>query len=286
LESATQRISPTTAALVTTADTTPAGCERLLWPVRAHDLRNLLLNVEERVALGKGGTGTGAPETSSAGESAILAPLPPGSLLELAHVLREANEPDSYGYAWIVRDLAPTPLYIAPRTSAFVFEGSLSSLRNLPGDRSLAITRIREQDLPGGGAGKPLIMLQWHVGILLRQKTLLPWLDSEAVYSLQRWPDFAVLQHRLDHQRIATLLVNDRANIPDIVRLAQVDEPAVNAFLNAASLTGRLLAASAPQSAASHRSPKVGYELLQRLRETFGNRGGQMSTLYRVRRRP
>jgi hypothetical protein len=270
LDSALQRIGSTTAALVTTAEATPTGCERLLWPLRAHALRNLLLNVEERMARGKGGTATGAPETSSAGGSAILAPLRPGSLLELAHVLRLANEPDSHGCAWIVRDIAPTPLYIASRTAAFLFEGSLSSLRNLPRDRSLEIAQIPEQDLPDGGAGKPLIMLQWHVGILLGQKDLLPWLDPEAAYSLRGWPDFAVLKHTPDHQRIAALLANDAANIPDIVRLAQVQEPAVNEFLNAASLTGRLLAVSAPQNATSRRPPSLGDALLQHLRGALG----------------
>jgi hypothetical protein len=158
---------------------------------------------------------------------------------------------------------------VVPGTSAFLFEGSLSTLRNLPLGRSLTITRIPEQDLPCGAVGKPLIMLQWLVGMLLGQKTLLPWVDPAAVYSLRHWPDFALLRHRLDHQRIAALLRNRAAAIPDIVHLAQVDEYAVNEFLNAASLTGRLVAANAPQIAASRRLPDVGGALLQRLRKVL-----------------
>ena len=193
----------------------------------------------------------------------------PVSLLELAHTLREANEPRSHGSAWIVRGIGPGPLYVVPGNATFLFEGSLSTLRNLPRGRSLTITRIPEQDLPCGEAGKPLIMLQWLVGMLLGQKSLLPWVDPDAVYSLQHWPDVTLLKHKLDHQRIATLLRNRAAAIPDIVHLAEVDEPAVNEFLNAASLTGRLVAASAPQSAASRRLPDVGSAVLQRLRKAF-----------------
>jgi hypothetical protein len=159
---------------------------------------------------------------------------------------------------------------VVPGTSAFLFEGSLSTLRNLPRGRSLTIARIPEQDLPHGAAGKPLIMLQWLVGMLLGQKSLLPWVDPTAIYSLRHWPDFALLRHRLDHQRIAALLRNGAAAIPDIVHLAQVDEYAVNEFLNAASLTGRLVAASAPKIAASQRLPAVGSALLQRLRKALG----------------
>ena len=267
LESAIQRTGPVTAALVARADTSPTGCERLVWPMRASDLRNLLLKVEDRLVRGNGSAGT-----RSAGG---LAPQARGSLLDLANMLREANEPDSLGSAWIVHGIAPKPLYVVPKRSAFLFEGSLSTLRNLPRHGSLSITRVSEQDLSHGGAAKPLIMLQWLVGILLGQKSLLPWMDPEAVYSLRHWPDFAVLKHRVDHQRIATLLVNRAAVIPEIVRLAQVDEQVVNEFLNAASLTGRLVAASAPQIAASHPWPNVGNALLQRLRKALGIGAGR-----------
>jgi hypothetical protein len=269
LASAIQRTGPVTAVLVAAADTIPPGCERLLWPVRPKDLRNLLLKVEQRVVSGKTGAEIGAAATSVRGRT-IRPPQPSVSLLELASTLREANEPDSHGSAWIVRGIGPGPLYVVPGTSAFLFEGSLSTLRNLPRGRSLTIARIPEQDLPCGAAGKPLIMLQWLVGMLLGQKSLLPWVDPGAVYSLRHWPDFALLRHRLDHQRIAALLRNRAAGIPDIVHLAQVDEYAVNEFLNAASLTGRLVAASAPQIAASRRLPEVGSALLQRLRKALG----------------
>jgi hypothetical protein len=274
LASAIQRTGPVTAVLVAAADTIPPGCERLLWPVRPKDLRNLLLEVEQRVARRKAGADTGTGATSVKGRT-IRAPRPPVSLLELAHMLREANLPDSHGSAWIVRGIGPRPLYVVPGISAFLFEGSLSTLRNLPRGRSLTITRIPEQDLPDTGAGKPLIMLQWLVGMLLGQKSLLPWVDPAAIYSLRHWPDFALLRHRLDHQRIAALLRDRGAVIPDIVNLAQVDEYAVNEFLNAASLTGRLVATSAPQIAASRRLAHVGRALLQRLRKALGIGGGR-----------
>jgi hypothetical protein len=269
LESAIQRTGPVTAVLVAAADTIPPGCKRLLRPVRAKDLRNLLLEVEQRVVSGKAGAEIGAAIGGVRGRT-IRPPRPPVSLLELAYTLREANEPDSHGSAWIVRGIAAKPLYVVPGISTFLFEGSLTTLRNLPRNRSLTITRIREQDLPDRAGGKPLIMLQWLVGMLLGQKSLLPWVDPAAVYSLRHWPDFALLRHRLDHQRIAALLRNRAAVIPDIVHLAQVDEYAVNEFLNAASLTGRLVAASAPQIVASRRLPHVGSALLQRLRKALG----------------
>ena len=269
LERATQRTGPVTAVLVAAAETIPPGCERLLWPVRPKDLRNLLLEVERRVVRGKADADTGADASSVKGRT-VRAPRPPVSLLELAHTLRAANEPDSHDSAWIVRGIGHKPLYVVPGDSAFLFEGSLSTLRNLPRGRSLTITRIPQQDLPCGAVGKPLIMLQWLVGMLLGQKSLLPWVDPAAVYSLRHWPDFALLRHRLDHQRIAELLRNRAAIIPDIVHLAQVDEYAVNEFLNAASLTGRLVAASAPHSASSRRLPDVCSALLQRLRTALG----------------
>jgi hypothetical protein len=64
--------------------------------------------------------------------------------------------------------------------------------------------------------------------------------------------------------------VNRAEILSDIVRLAQVDEHAVNEFLNAASLTGRLIAATAPHIAAPRRSPNAGNALLQRLRKALG----------------
>ena len=270
LASALQRTGRVTAVLVAASDPIPPGCERLLRPVRPKDLRNLLLEVEQRVVRRRAGAHTGAGASGAKGRT-IRAPRLPVSLLELAHTLRAANEPESHDSAWIVRGIGPRPLYVVPGISAFLFEGSLSTLRNLPQGRSLTITRICEQDLPSGAVGKPLIMLQWLVGMLLGQKTLLPWVDPAAVYSLRHWPDFALLRHRFDHQRIAALLRDRATAIPDIVHLAQVDESAVNEFLNAASLTGRLVAASAPpQNAASRRLPDVGGALLQRLRKALG----------------
>jgi hypothetical protein len=71
------------------------------------------------------------------------------------------------------------------------------------------------------------------------------------------------------------LLGSRAAVIPDIARLAQVDEHVVNEFLNAASLTGRLIAASAPRIAASPRLPNGGNALLQRLRKALGIGAGR-----------
>jgi hypothetical protein len=275
LKCAIQRTGPITAALVSSAEAIPPGCERLPRPVRASDLRNLLINVQKRAVRGKGSAETRTPGAPGAGARTVPAPQPSGSLLDLAQVLREANEPDSQGCAWVVLGIAPRPLYVAPGMSAFLFESSLSTLRNLPRAGSIAIARIREQDLPRGVAAKPLIMLQWLVGSALGQKGLLQWIDPQAAYSLRRWPDFAVLKHRPDQQRIAVLLMNRAAAIADIVRLAQVDEHAVNEFLNAASLTGRLVATDAPRTVAFARSQNERPALLQRLRKALGIGAGE-----------
>jgi hypothetical protein len=277
LESAIRQCGPVISALVGAADTVPPRCEKLSWPVRGNDLRNLLLTVDERVRRSSGSDGA-SNSGADAGALWTHEPVPRGSLLDLAYALKEANEPDSYGCAWMVLGIGCKPLYVAPRMSAFLFEGSLlilrDRLRDPLRDGSLAITRISEQNLPQSVTGKPLIMLQWLVGILLAQKSLLPWIDPEAAYSLRRWPDFALLKHRPEHQRIAALLVNRAEVLPDIVRLAQVDEHALNEFLNAASLTGRLVAASAPHTAAFRRSPSVGNALLERLRKALGIEAG------------
>jgi hypothetical protein len=270
LKSAIQRTGPITAALTSSAEAIPPGCERLPRPVRASDLRNLLLDVQGRAVRRRGSAETRTRGAPVAGALTVLAPQPSGSLLELAQVLREANEPDSRGCAWIVQGIASSPLYVAPAMSAFIFEGSLSALRNLPRTGSIAITRIPEQDLPRGIAYRPLSMLQWLVGSLLGQKGLLPWIDPEAAYSLRHWPEFAVLKHRPDQQRIAVLLMNRAEAIADIVRLAQADKHAVIEFLNAASLTGRLVVTDASRTAASASSPNERPALLQRLRKALG----------------
>jgi hypothetical protein len=273
LERAIRQRGPVISALVGAADTVPPGCEKLSWPVRGNDLRNLLLTVDERGGRGSGSDGA-SHSGANVGALSTHEPVPRGSLLDLAYVLKEANEPDSYGCAWMVLGIGCKPLYVAPRLSAFLFEGSLLTLRDRLSDPlrddSLAITRISEQNLPQSVTGKPLIMLQWLVGILLAQKSLLPWIDSEAAYSLRHWPDFALLQHGPEHQRIAAVLVNHAELLPDIVRLAQVGEHALNEFLNAASLTGRLVATTAPHTAAFRYSPSVGNALLQRLRKALG----------------
>jgi hypothetical protein len=69
--------------------------------------------------------------------------------------------------------------------------------------------------------------------------------------------------------------MNRAAAIADIVRLAQVDEYAVNEFLNAASLTGRLVATDAPRTVAFARSQNERPALLQRLRKALGIGAGE-----------
>jgi hypothetical protein len=261
LAKASEGRDPAIAALVGASDTLPPSCEKLPWPVRTNDVRNLLLSVEERITRRK----------NSGAEPPIAWPHPFDTLFELARLLREANEPDSQGSAWIVGGVGPKPLYVVPRERAFMYQGSLSTLRNLLTNGSFEITRISAEDLPESATGKPLVMLQWLVGILLGQKGLLPWIDGECAYSLKRWPDFTVLHHKLEHRRIAAVLVNHACTIPDVLRITQVGSQSVDEFLNAASLTGRLIAANTLQPGASRRPPpNAGNSLFQRLRKALG----------------
>lgn len=250
---------PVVAAMIGVADSLPPHCQKLPWPVRATEVRTLLLSVEQNPALRVSEEGT----TGSV-------PLP-DSLLELARVLKEANEPDAQRCAWIIRGLpGRSPLHLAPRASAFLFDGPLTTLRNLSRHGSLEITRVGENELPDSTVRKPLVMLQWLVGILIGQRGLLPWIPANAAYSLKRWPDFTVLFHKPQHRRIAALLVNRNASVADIMRLTKVEQSAVNEFLNAASLTGRLLIVKTTQAPTAERSPNAGSDLFQRLRKALG----------------
>jgi hypothetical protein len=250
-----------TAALVAAADAQqPPQCERLPWPVRANDLRDLLLKVEAHVVGGaEDSTGLTVPRPGSH-----------GPLLQLARLLRAVNEASvAPRSAWRIRGIAPTPLYVAPGTTTFVYAGSVMQLRHRLSGDSLEITRIAADEVPLAAGGKPLVMLQWLVGVLLGQHGLLPWIDPDAVHRLTGEPDFTILQHTSAHRRIAALLVKEAALIPDILRLAQVDQESVHELLNAASLTGKLVTPGVPPAAGSKASTNTGKVLLRHLRHAF-----------------
>jgi hypothetical protein len=97
---------------------------------------------------------------------------------------------------------------------------------------------------------KPIVMLQWLVGLQTGALGLLPWIDSSQPLRLTRYPEFQILHHMPAHRRIAAALSRPRDGVGAVAALTNEDLPTVAGFVNAVSLCG-YLCSTAPDSKTS-----------------------------------
>lgn len=220
--------------LVGVADRVPPGTPTLSWPIRVEALLDLLGQAEARF-VSPGGSTSERP------------------LIRLAHLLRCADHDGaSAGNAWRVTGLSRTPIYIAPQRRQFFFTESLRSVHRFDLNSDIELTPLPLTELPiAREHPKPIVMLQWSIGLLTGAFGPLPWLKSSATMRLQRFPEFQILHHEPVHRRLAAAFSRPVVGIDAAVQLTSLNRQAVCSFVNGAELCGYLRTSDAPALPAS-----------------------------------
>ena len=222
------------AILAGEADEVPSGYHKLPWPIRLEHVVSLLGIVESKAEKAKR-------------PSNVSSPAEPGHdnhLIGLAFILR-AGIAAAPGVIWRVNGIAEDPLHIALAERVFYFNDSLDSLRGLAADIRLAFVPVPIEAMRAMRGSRPLIMLQWLVGLETGVYGLLPWIDTQRAMQLRRYPEFQVLLHTPAHRRIAAALARPRASAEVLAKMTGEDPVTIAGFINAVSLCGYLISVGA-----------------------------------------
>lgn len=242
------------ALLVGAADTAPPRTPTLRWPIRMEELLELLKRAEMQ---------------SFARSNDVAADHP---LIRLADLLRPQSAASRD--AWRITGLSRTPIYVAPARRQFFCAESLRTIHRFDVRNDISLAPVSLADLPlGQEQSRPIVMLQWSIGLLAGTLGPLPWINSAATLRLQRFPQFQILHHEPAHRRLAATFSRPVPGIDAAVELARLDRQTVCGFVNAADLCGYLRVierATVPNNLAarSTRSPKR--TLAQLLRRALG----------------
>jgi hypothetical protein len=243
------------AVLVGAADKVAPGTPTISWPIRAEALLDLLKQAENRFS-----------QPASRGVSQPL--------IQLADLLRRTGDSAPRSDAWLVTGLTRASIYIAPQRRQFFCTESLRSMHRFDVRNQLEVALVPLADLPSAPEmPKPIVMLQWSVGLLTGAFGLLPWLKPSATLQLQRFPEFQILHHEPVHRRLAAVFSRPMAGVDAAAEMTRLDRNTVSGFVNAAALCGYLrtsdTAAAAPRPAARVGSSSR-RSLVQILRRALG----------------
>jgi len=244
------------AVLAGESEKIPANCLKLPWPIRLETLKSVLSIVEEKAQRGKGEPAEDQTQTSSATLSS-------NDLLKLAAIIRSgADSTLEAGKFWRIDGLSRSPLYVAPVEGSFYFTESLNGLRNLEPSVELKFTQVPAAEAQAAEgkpstAKKPLVMLQWLIGLQTGPIGLLPWIKAPCSFRMRRFPAFQILHHTTAHRRIATALVRNVGSVGELGQLTGVDPVTISGFINASSLCGYLLTGSSPTKLAARARPNA-----------------------------
>lgn len=211
------------AVLVGAADCVPPGTRTLNWPIRAEALLELLQEAEAQPA-------------PTAAAATLDRPL-----VRLAQLLRRGDHDGLRGEAWCVTGLSRTPIYVVPQLRQFFCTESLRTVHRFDVHNDIDLTPMPIAELPiGHEHPKPIVMLQWSIGLLTGALGPLPWLNPSATLRLQRFPEFQILHHEPVHRRLAAALSRPVAGIDGAIALTLLDRHTVCSFVNGAELCGYL----------------------------------------------
>jgi len=244
------------------SDEVPAGCNSISWPLRYEELIPLLQSIDRELAPAEVGQSE-VPKTDEQVDS---------QLVRFAMMIREGRDVGSGNRAWRVTGIGVKSLYIVPGENFFYFSGSLIGLADLTPDTSLIFAPIGKDQIDTTLTKKPILMLQWLVGISSGPLGLLPWLQSKHAFKLRRFPAFHQLRHSPIHRRVAAALMRPCREVSKIAKLTGADESLVAGFINASSMCGYLMTAEAKQSGVKiiKRATKRRRALLQSFRAALG----------------
>ena len=122
-------------------------------------------------------------------------------------------------------------------------EVTISKLRSGPmkwSGQELTVARP-----PDGLLTVPVDELAWFVGWWADGQKLAPWLDKNHSYRLRHWPDFGSLRGSQLQFRMAALIAARAWTVDELVHSRGLSAESVIRFLNAASLSGALIACTA-----------------------------------------
>jgi hypothetical protein len=211
------------AVLVGASDRVPAGIPTLSWPIRMEDLLELLKQAELQALARSNAASSDHP------------------LIQLANLLRSLSRNVSRDDAWRITGLSRTPIYVAPGRHQFFCTESLRTVHRFDIRNAIGLSPIPVSDLPSNHEQpKPIVMLQWSIGLLTGALGPLPWIKTSATLRLQRFPEFQILHHEPVHRRLAAAFSRPIAGIDSAAELTRLDKQAVCSFVNAADLCGYL----------------------------------------------
>lgn len=251
----TQHRQTVVAVLMGESDAAVEGCLKLAWPIRLDDVVALLEMIERRV-----------PSNGA---------MPPAmrehSLIRLAGVLRHSDAPNDF--AWRIDGLTKGPTYVAPARKLCFSGDSLMSIGRFDMAREVEFDPISLDALPESSERrKPIVMLQWWVGLLTGPLGLLPWLNPAGTLRLRRFPEFQILHHLPAHRRLAAALSRPISGVDAAADLTQLQSVSVTGFVNAAELCGYLSSMDMPESnrPSERRAPDSRQSLVQIFRKALG----------------
>jgi hypothetical protein len=157
-------------------------------------------------------TAGGKIERSSKNARTVNASAPSPSaaqdLIKFATLLREGG--GAPGTIWRVDGISTRPLHVSLAEKSVFFAESLMVLRDLDPTIRLQFVPVPKEDLAVEVGRKPIVMLQWLVGLQAGALGLLPWIDSNGSLLLGRYPEFQILHHLPAHRRIAAAMSRPR----------------------------------------------------------------------------
>lgn len=226
------------AVLAGESDQVPAGCTRLPWPIRLEHVLALLKRIEQ------------TPVSAPSAKRSAAARGPESHLVRFASLLRDAATAPR-NLVWRISGMHKRSIYVALGERAFYFADSLAHLRTVDPDVELEFVPVPAEAAPGHGTRRPIVMLQWTVGLLNGPIGLLPWIDAAGAFRLKRFPEFQMLHHAPSHRRMAAALARPRHGLDQVVALTESDSASAAGFINAASLCGYLTVLEAKEPAAA-----------------------------------
>jgi hypothetical protein len=129
-------------------------------------------------------------------------------------------------------------------------------------------------DDPPPGAGFPIELLLWNLGMVLQPDDLLPQVKTRGWVQLTRWPDFGRIKSTHAQLKMSALLTNRAVDVNEVFEAVGEPRPDVIAFLNACALCGLLadarVEAAPPSVAHLAREGRPLGGLMQRLRGALG----------------
>jgi hypothetical protein len=231
--------NPVIVVMAGESDSVPEGCKRISWPFRYDELIPMLNNLENQRAVNDESQAE-VPQT----DKRQLESESSNPIIRLALMIKDSSgDSGSNKRAWQVDGIAESPIFVIPGEPYFYFKGSLAGLQNLAADAELNFSTVPAEEIEIKSARKPLLMLQWLVGINSGSFGLLPWLQDQRAYKLRRYPAFEMLHHTPEHRRIAATLTRPCQNMQQIAQLTHADDKTIAGFVNASNICGYLLAA-------------------------------------------